>query len=517
MTLRAVIWVAVSSQAQADDEKTSLPEQERQARALAEQHGWRVVDLLSVPGHSRRYIDFHDVNRDMLVQGIDAFQRLLGHWEACDFDVLIVRDGSRFARSQSLHAYVVERTIQAGARIYSLADGWVDEQNHRMFIAMGGYSAAAQADHISRAQQAAKDRLAERGLWHNGRPPWFLKVIRNEYGKVLSMHVDRSYQRLYDDLAELLLAGVSWVNIEKELWKRGHGKNGRAFPRFAMYHIVYNPVWWGNSARNWNSINRPNRQKKDMWCFDPEFPAPPEVKIWYDTHEPVWDGDIAEAIKAELRRRRMSIRRAGRSHTFTGLLVCGRCGHYMVYKGKRGTYGRYGCQSRDVSRGVSAACDRLWSISGQKVKDYVDALLRRMLEVGALDVDLIGGQHASDDAAQRISQIKSEIESVENQTRTLIQKQAAAPDALHDLYDEQLAYLADQLTILRQNLIMAQSEAQKHAHNPEDQQRALEEIGEQGLEAFWQQPEPQINRVLHRLMGNRRFVVIDDIIGTTST
>jgi hypothetical protein len=76
-----------------------------------------------VPGHSRRYIDFHVLASDAAQGGIDAFYRLRQHWEARDFDVLIVRDGERFACTQALHAYVVERTITVGARIYSLQDG----------------------------------------------------------------------------------------------------------------------------------------------------------------------------------------------------------------------------------------------------------------------------------------------------------------------------------------------------------------------------------------------------------
>ncbi|MBK8035345.1 MAG: hypothetical protein IPK17_38735 [Chloroflexi bacterium] len=51
MTKRALIWAAVSTKAQADeDDKFSLPIQEDDARTLAERSGWRVVDVLRVPG-----------------------------------------------------------------------------------------------------------------------------------------------------------------------------------------------------------------------------------------------------------------------------------------------------------------------------------------------------------------------------------------------------------------------------------------------------------------------------------
>jgi len=58
-TLRSVIWCAVSSQAQNEPDKVSLPQQEEDGRKLALSQNWRVVDVMRVPGHSRRYIDFH--------------------------------------------------------------------------------------------------------------------------------------------------------------------------------------------------------------------------------------------------------------------------------------------------------------------------------------------------------------------------------------------------------------------------------------------------------------------------
>lgn len=50
---------AVSSHAQHQPDKISLPQQEADARGVAETNGWDIVDLMMVPGHSRRYIDFH--------------------------------------------------------------------------------------------------------------------------------------------------------------------------------------------------------------------------------------------------------------------------------------------------------------------------------------------------------------------------------------------------------------------------------------------------------------------------
>src|SRR5689334_9451085 len=125
---RAVIWCAVSTKAQVDD-KDSLPTQESEARAFCDREGLEVVAVLLVPGHSRRYTDIHELAAAMRKQGIDAFDRLLDLWATRGFDVLVCRDGNRFARTQSLFSRVVEDTINIGATIYSLADGKVDKEN----------------------------------------------------------------------------------------------------------------------------------------------------------------------------------------------------------------------------------------------------------------------------------------------------------------------------------------------------------------------------------------------------
>ncbi|MBZ0275370.1 MAG: recombinase family protein, partial [Anaerolineae bacterium] len=222
----------MSSRAQNEPDKISLPQQETDARALAEGNGWLIADILRVPGHSRRYIDFHRLASDAAKQGVDAFHRLQHHWEAQDFDVMIVRDGDRFARTQALHAYVVERTINIKARIYSLQDGWIDDTNYRMFIAMSGYKAAGDIDRLVKARDRAITARAQRGLPITSRIPMSHQVVRDQTtGKAICLQVNEDKRRLWTDLAELILEGVAWFSIEDELFNRyGHVRdNGERY------------------------------------------------------------------------------------------------------------------------------------------------------------------------------------------------------------------------------------------------------------------------------------------------
>ena len=246
--LRAVIWCAVSTKAQTEEDKDSLPSQERDARNLCERNGWTIVDVLRVPGHSRRYVDIYKCAADMRSQGIDAFDRLLELWDTQGFDVLIVRDGDRFARTQSLHAYVVETTInEMRGRIYSIADGWIDEKNYRMFTAMSGYRAAGAVDALVQARDRAMDNAAQRGLPTSAVPVMSHQIIYGKGHKRERLEVNESKRRLWDDLATLILEGVAWDNIEDELYKRyGHinPDTGRRYGSRTMYKVVYNPYFW---------------------------------------------------------------------------------------------------------------------------------------------------------------------------------------------------------------------------------------------------------------------------------
>jgi DNA invertase Pin-like site-specific DNA recombinase len=514
--LRALIWCSVSTKAQAEDDKLSLPEQERMSREISKKEGWNTLEVLHVPGHSRRYIDIHECSQDMLANNIDAFDRLLHHWRERDFDVLIVRDGNRFARTQTLHAYVVERTIEMGARIFSMNDGWVDERNYRMFIAMNGYSAATQVDQLIAGQRATKEAKTANGIFTGSRIPYSHKLIRNEYGRGLRLEIDESKRRLFEDAATILLEGVGWKHIEAELYKRfGHMRtNGNRFTKYYFYHLFHNPWFWGHGARYYKKVELPNGQKTDLWVFDESYPVPQGVLIHRNTHEAVYQGEMAEKVKAELRRRRMAIRGTARPHRtkkFSGIILCGYCGFYMVCTSKDGRHA-YRCQSKYNAR-TRAGCNQSRQITEKKVQSWLHGKLAEMLNTEA--ADLLARQDGPEYRINRVEILRTEIDEVETKVRKLIEKQITAPDALASLYDEQLRTFADQLKILRTNLLEAErAEKQRDKTGVQHAYKQLKQF--ESLDSFWEQPETSINQLLYRLMGNRRLVVLDrQIVGTT--
>lgn len=516
--IRALIWCAVSSQAQTEPDKISLPQQEADARSLAEGNGWEIVDTLIVPGHSRRYVDFHRLASDAAKQGVDAFHCLQRHWEAQDFDVLVVRDGDRFARTQALHAYVVERTINIKARIYSLQDGWIDDTNYRMFIAMSGYKAAGDIDRLVKARDRAMTARAKRGLPVSSRVSMCHNLVRDpDSGKAIVLEVNEDRRQLWDDLAELILEGIGWYHIENELYDRyGHvNDKGKKFYSGFMYRLVMRPLFWGHMARNHANAASKNGHKTGYWVYDENEPMPKGATIFRNTHDAVYTGEQAELVKAELRRRSQSVRgrtSSKKTQRFSGLGVCAECGSFWNAQ-VNGNYRGVRCPAVYSSRTFMPDCNNRGICNEKKIVALLSDYLHEMLKTRSTDVFKQPNTGEASVKA-RLKDLEREMTALEEQARTLIRKQASAGDAIRSLYDEELAEISNRL----ENMEVTRSRLEDKAKEAEKtlpiETATLDELAAMSIEAFWKQESRYINQVLHRLMGKKRLLLLDgEIIG----
>jgi len=516
--IRCIIWCAVSSHAQNEPEKISLPDQEADAIALAKGNGWQIVDVMKVPGHSRRYVDFHELAADAAKKDVDAFNRLYQHWQSEDFDVMIVRDGDRFARTQALHAYVVERTINIKARIYSLQDGWIDESNYRLWIAMGGYKAAGDIDRLVKARDRSMTARAQRGLPTSSRIPMSHKLIRDaKTGKAICLEVNEDKRRLWNDLAELILAGVAWYDIEDELFERyGHvnDANERYYPGF-LYRLVMKPLFWGHIARFHANPRSKNGLKSGAWLYDETVAMPEGALIFRNTHEAVWKGDTAERVKAEIRRRSETMRGCStpeRTHRFSGLGVCAECGsfwstHVKNSKKYRGVL----CPASKSNAKSRPECHNTRILNEKHLVALMNGYLQQMIERNSTDIfDAV--QPSEMNHLARVQELQAEIAKLELEARSLIREQARSGSELQAIYHEELVQINVRLKNMKVTRDALQSKAVETERATTVQQTALYEVAQMSLEAFWKQESRYINQVLHRLMGKKRFLLLDGTI-----
>lgn len=509
MTRRYGIWTAVSTKLQSTEDRHSLPIQERDGQAFADADGGTVVDVMRVPGHSRRIKDFNLLKERALKKGIDAFARLEQHWIDRDIDVLWVRSGDRFARTQSLHSRITEELIDAGILIYAQDDGgWVDKSNYRYWIAMSGAKAAGSVDNLVLMASRTKDRKAALGLYVNSAPAWSHKAVRNDVGRITAIVPDPAKRLIIEDAARLLLEGVSWMQMETELFERfGHGKNGKPFSSSTFHRLFHNPVFWGNNARRWYSQGTEHKRRVDLWVFDSSFPPPAETLIYYNTHEAALTGELAEQVKAELRRRRTAVRgssRPHRTHKFAGLLLCGYCDHPLASAKNGSHHWSWRCETRYRERQVGQC--RGQHVRDEYVQEWLDNRLRLMVARRTPDVfeDMGMVNAQGPDAAT----LKAHIADVNAKARRLIAKQASADASLAALYDEQIQQCADELKALQTRL----QQLDRQSSDAARQQRAVALATlktEQDIDMLWTLPEVEINRFLHRLLSGRRLVFFE--------
>jgi hypothetical protein len=516
--IRCVIWCAVSSRAQNEPDKISLPQQEADSRKLAEENNWRVIDVMRVPGHSRRYIDFHKLAADASQEGIDAFHRLARHWEIRDFDVLIVLDGNRFARTQALHAYVTEQTISLGARIYSLMDGWIDKQNHRMWIAMNGYKAAGEIDRLVAARDQAMTSRAERGLPVSSIVVFSHHLVRDpKTGRAIRLEVDESKRRLWDDLAEIVLEGVAWDKIEGQLFERyGHvNDKGEKYYPYCMYRLLMKPTFWGHTSRFHASASSKNGHKFGRWIYDESEPLPEGVIIFRNTHPAVWQGELSDRIRQEIDRRSEAVRGNATpscTHRLSGLVICGECGRYMR-TWTQGNYRGVCCSSAKDHSPRLPKCDNRGVTNEKKVITRLNELLGQMLHEKRTDI-FDGAMPDTLCLPKRIDALETDIAELEEQARLLIRRQITASEDIQELYEEELGKLGIQLKNMKEARNRLQGDVLATQQSIAVQQTTLEEIANLTLEKFWLQESRTINQMLHRLMGKRRLVILNkEIVG----
>lgn len=503
MTLRAVLWVAVSSHVQATDDKISLGEQERLEREYCAAHDWQVVDVLTVPGHSRSESDIVTLLEDYATRGIMAYHRVRDHWRAGDFDVLLAFDSSRLARSQTLYAFVIENVIKSGAKVHLIQGGTIDQDNVEYQIALGGISATAGVRRLVALRRKAMEARVANGLPQH-EPMFSHRAIRDEKGNAIGLEVDTMYELFWLDLAELTLQQprLAWSKIALEMKRRDHPP----YPGAYLVALMRHPQIWGTSVMYLHN------KRRGAWVYDPTAPAPPGVIIHYNKFPPVFTGELAERLKAELSAREGERLAPAGQFRFTGLIICYTCGCSAQATHTNRPSPIYRCstpmhQANGTGRFNVPTCDASRGVSEQAVIAWLKPRLQRAI--------------AKDNPTLALSE--SGLDSLPEQKLTAITGQI-------DLLQKKIDHWADELSkdlperarrlirdkIENADLKISELDNQRNelqadtATNVARRQVAFEEIKQ--VDDFWAQPPHVINRQLRDILSPYRLLMRDGTI-----
>jgi hypothetical protein len=401
-----------------------------------------------------------------------------------------------------------------------LVDGLITEDTRLLWTTLNGYKAQSNVEGLVMAHRRSLEANVRSP---NPRPkvstpPMSHRIVRDESGKSVRYELKEEHKKLWIDLANLILEGVPYQGLELELFKRfNHGKNGTHHTPMKFYALLNTPSFWGHTALYLRSHHgKPLKYLHGEFVWEEGHEIPEPVIIHYNTHPPAYTGELAEQVKAEMRRRSATAK--GRSHSyrtakFAGLFLCGECGYYLVMNSRNPANVRafrLYCQSPYLKNERRGKCSQKKMIREDKFKAYIDALLRQM--VINMDATFFTSNISQNSIEYKLKLVQAEITRLEDRLTRLINQHADATDETQYLYANQINI--DSETFKKRKAEERELLAEVSHTNIAQQEQALGDIIQTGLEAFWSLPDQKINQYLHRLMQDARFVVLNgEIVG----
>lgn len=497
---RVIIWCRVSSLEQGATNKESLPDQLSRQRALALKMGWSIIDEI-VTDFSMDYFTYDEFSQAAAAAGWRDQARMWSHWSEKDFDIITCRYLDRVGREQSILSEFIGRTMRAGAEIKPLDESSVDKVNHRMVSAIAGLSASEYLDKLKKNRDLGMKGHAGRGEKIGNRVPMF--YVADADGKLKPNRAD--FQRLFDDIAELFLAGTSYEQFPQALADRGHShpKTGKLYDKVVIKRLMYSARTWGHGE-----YNRTGKKRgaftllAEPWCTGRGEP-PPDVYFRRDVCEPLWEGSQREAMIDELERRFYAIRGGARpndTYSFSQLCVCEVCQKNMAVQITHKPLGDY-CYMKCTYGRQHRGCNNNQAVRFDKIQDFLTNYIEWLLT------------HPNEHFADEPPAKRSRSTAIEKDIAKASQRISNWQDSLGETHPGSRAELLDKInaeTKRRETLYEERERltraAREEAHTAQSRQQGLTDIRTYGVAWFWNQPTTTVNQTLRKLLGSRRVL-----------
>jgi len=326
--MRAVIVAAVSTEAQAADERASIPDQLALCRRACADHSWQIVREIEIRGHSRDYLWL-----DELLEDCPEYGELVDLMRGEQVDVIVCRHYDRLWRTSFLQAQVGALCAQHRVQIYSVLQPQAPvepERLHRrrglsgiMELLSGALSEEEQRLRIERAQAGVKRRIAEGkpGCWTT--PPTGYRLVDG------ALVVDEKWAAIVRWIYEQRAEGKGGYSIMMALNERGiSSPRGKEWSEATISRILRNDTYVG--AVSAGDYHNPN-----------------------GNHEPIIEDDLWQRVQAVNDQRFLRVRSR---YALSGLARCGYCDWGMVYTSTRASL-RMRCSHYVSTGGRACRCN----------------------------------------------------------------------------------------------------------------------------------------------------------------
>ena len=222
---KACIYTRVSTDAQGEDGKVSLPEQERMAKACIESKGWRYLRTYEDNGYSGRTTDR------------PALQQMLSDIEKGGIDAVVIYKLDRLSRKQRDTLSIIEEFLLKNEVDLVSLNETLDTSSPWGRAMIGVLSSFNQLESENIAMRTAMGRYAtaREGGYAGGKPPLGYRAVE---GHLVIVPEEAEIVRF---VFALRSEGKTLQGITDELNKRGYrSKKGNEFKHSAIQTILNN-------------------------------------------------------------------------------------------------------------------------------------------------------------------------------------------------------------------------------------------------------------------------------------
>ena len=405
------------------------------------------------PGNSLTFYEDRDRSGYTFEQreGYQAMRKgLIRH----QYDILVVKDFSRFSRRNSRGLVELEDLRDAGVRIISVGDNidfpndddWLKIQFQFLINEMPVTDTSKKVKNVIRRRQAD-------GKWLCAAPYGYIINRQKEFEIVpTEAEIVRQIFDLYNNqgwgykkIANYLTEqGIPTPRMSEQMRKEAAGeptsrKTKAAWAIVTVQGILDNDFYIGTFRQA--KYTRAKINGKDVKRDEEEH------IVIENHHQPIIDYRTFATTRA-LREKRSTANYRGvkkYDNVYSGFLFCGDCGSPMFAMSRRdlsaaytcGTYhrrGRSGCSSHHIR---VDKLDELLKIYVRRVMEHSHAMLEELnAELARQDSDVVETEQSADHLAQVMEELREELKATKRQRIRDMVKHPDQEELLAETYDE---------------------------------------------------------------------------------
>ncbi|QQE77749.1 recombinase family protein [Alicyclobacillus sp. SO9] len=335
-----------------------------------------------------------------------AVQRLIRDARAHQFEVVLFKGISRFARD-TVDALLMLRTLTAcGVRVVSMEENFDSQHDNAEFI-FTIHSALAQAESEKTAirVRVGASQKAQLGKWNGQAPDGFILNRETKH-----LEIDETFAPVIRDIFNMYLGGYGARKITHVLNNEGrYTKRGNLWTQRNISRLLRNPVYVGDVVygRREKRMALPDasdplaRKKRAVWVNDPQ-----RLTVCENAHPGIVSRDVFQKVQETMNKRRPTSGPTDNGYLLTkGLLMC-RCGSAMTINYNPAGTAYYRCIRKRESG--QAACNSGYIRAHDLEQAVLSSIRTEVLEAIQYE-GLVIPQPSTEENEQQLKLIRDKI------------------------------------------------------------------------------------------------------------